>query len=105
MVDSLRRDTTHEIAAAAANQTLADLEALKGNLIVIDPGGGNVDLTLPPEANAAGICLDIQNSADAAETVTVKDDAAATIIVLAQDEAGRVCCDGTAWRGFVGAET
>ena len=105
MVDTLQRLKVHSIAAGAANQTIADLASLNGNVIYIDAGGGAVDLTLPPEANAAGICVHIFNTSDAAEDVTVKDDGGSTIIVLSQDEGGFVACDGTTWHGYVGAET
>jgi hypothetical protein len=105
MVDTLQRLKVHTIAAGAANQTIADLEGLNGNILYVDAGGGAIDLTLPPEANAAGIGIHIFNVSDAAEAITVKDDGASTIIVLAQDEGGFVACDGTTWHGYVGAET
>ena len=41
----------------------------------------------------------IANTADQAEALTVKDDAAATIVVIDRDECGWVMCDGTSWKG------
>jgi hypothetical protein len=74
------------------------------NLVSVDPNGGAQVLTLPAEANFTGMIY-ISNAADAAEAVTVKDDAAATIITLDQAQSGIVVCDGTAWSGFMGAIT
>jgi len=71
----------------------------------LDPGGSGRTVTLPAEASSTGRLYFIVNTADAAEDLTVKDDAANTIVTISQDEAGLVVCDGTSWKGFVGANT
>lgn len=64
------------------------------NVQLIDPAGAR-DLTLP--ALEKGLWYLIANKADAAETITVKNAAAATVCSLAQNKCAFVWCDGTAW--------
>ncbi len=63
------------------------------------------DVVLPAEADSIGLCFIIKNTANGAETITVKDDAAATVAVVAQNEGVILICDGTTWEGFVTTET
>lgn len=95
-------DVAHALVltTAGANQT-----RLESNLLTVDPEGVSEILTLPPEAESDGLFILIANTADAAETVVVEDDAAAVIITLEQNEAGALWCDGVAWHGFVGGVT
>lgn len=71
------------------------------NILRIDPGGAGRTILLPTEAH--GMWFLIINSADAAETLTVKDDAnAITVATLLQNQAGLVFCDqGGTWRRLV----
>lgn len=62
----------------------------------VDPAG-NRDYTMP--AAKAGYWHLVVNTADAAETITVKDAAGNTIVAVAQDRAGLVATDGTTWDG------
>jgi hypothetical protein len=62
-----------------------------------DPGGAHRDVTLEPEADAAGIVRLIMNSADAAENLVIKDDGGNTIVTLAQNDAAILWCDGSTW--------
>ena len=65
-------------------------------LLFLDPGGAGRDVLLPPEE--AGLMYCIVNTADAAETLTVKEDSDTTTIgALAQNEAAWYACDGTTW--------
>jgi hypothetical protein len=70
---------------------------LAGNILYVDPNGGAQNLTLPPEATSDGLMLVIVNTADANETVTVKDDGTATVVAIAQDKRAIVVCNGTIW--------
>ena len=45
----------------------------------------------------------VSNEADAAEVLTIRNDAAATIVTPTQNEAALLWCDGTSWYGLVGA--
>ncbi len=91
------------IAAGAAQQVIV---ATDPPVILIDPGGGAIDLLLPAEALSDGLSFHIFNTADAAEAITVKEDGdATTIVTLDQNQSGFVYCDGTTWRGYIGGIT
>ena len=71
---------------------------------VLDPGGAGRDVVLPVEAASKGLSFHIRNSADAAEVLTIKaSDGSTTVCTPTQNEAAVVSCDGTTWRGVVGA--
>lgn len=59
-------------------------------VLKLDPGGAGRDVNLPAEENisAGGQFYLIVNAADAAEALTVKDDAGNTIGTVAQNEIG-----------------
>jgi hypothetical protein len=75
------------------------------NIIQVDPNSGQASeiLTLPPVATSVGVMLVLINTGG--EGVVVKDVATATIITLDTAQNGLVVCDGTNWRGFMGAIT
>lgn len=62
----------------------------------IDPGGAARDLTLPEGDAWTGCFLTIVNTADAAETITVKQDSD-TIGTVPQNFVGVFYFDGTTW--------
>lgn len=64
----------------------------------IDPNGGARDVILPAEADSQGLAFLITNTADAAENLVIKDDGAATIVTLNQNESAWVVCNGTVWK-------
>jgi hypothetical protein len=82
------------VEAIAAGKTLTAADATFQKL---DPAGGAVNVDLPAEPSSNGIWFYIMNAADAAENITVRNDAAATIVTLNQNEAAIVICDGTSW--------
>ena len=86
---------------AAANQTV-----ITSNFLVVDPTG-NRNLDLPADALCTGLLLFIMNNATGAsgETITLRNDAAATIATIEEAEQCLVFCDGTAWRGLIGGAT
>lgn len=96
----LEQRNTSNVETLAANKTLA---ASDRRIQVLDPGGVGRDVTLPPEAASAGLDFIVHNAADAAETLTIKDGAGSTVSTPAQNETAWVFCDGTTWRGIVGA--
>lgn len=71
------------------------------SIIKVDPGGAGRDVTLDAEETSKGLWRRIVNMADAAESLTVKDDAANTICVIAQNQYAEVYCNGTAWSEIV----
>lgn len=71
---------------------------------VLDPGGAGRNVVLPNEAASAGKEFRIHNSAGAAEILTIKDSGGSTTVCTpTQNETAIVWCDGTTWRGVVGA--
>jgi hypothetical protein len=83
---------TVETLTGARVVTFAD-----GNVLKLDPGGSGRDVTLPAEAESAGLRYMIINAASGAEDLTVKDDAAATVGTVSQNEMAEFSCDGTTW--------
>lgn len=66
------------------------------NIQRLDPGGAARNVLLPPEED--GLFYFFVNAADAAETISVKDDSnTTTVMSLAQNTAGCVYCAGTTW--------
>jgi hypothetical protein len=87
-------------------QTLAGNKTLTADdkrIQVLDPGGAGRDVTLPAEAVSTGLDFYVHNSADAAEILTIKENGGVTICTPTQNETAYVYCDGTTWRGIVGA--
>lgn len=100
-VDMANAEHTLVWASAGANQT-----QITGNILIIDPNGGSQTLVLPTEATSTGVKLIITNSANAAETITIKDDAKGyTVCAVEQDEHAEIWCNGTVWYGGVLKET
>jgi hypothetical protein len=68
---------------------------------MLDAGGGAATVKLPPEADCNGLVLYIVNTANAAETITVQNDAAGNpgngALSIAQNKSATVACDGTTW--------
>jgi hypothetical protein len=82
-------------AAMGANLTLTVNDA---RLQCLHPDQAR-DLILPAEADSFGDSFWVQNDADDASTITVKNDAGGTILTVPQNYAAILFCDGTAWRG------
>ena len=68
-------------------------------VLLIDPNGGAKTILLPPEASSKDLVFFVQNTADAAETLTIEEDSSTTAIVaLAQGKGAMLHCDGVTWR-------
>ena len=81
-------------ATLAATDTLTRASA---HFQRLDPGGAGRTVLLPPEA--AGLWLVIENTADAAEDLSVREDLGVTTIgTLNQNEMAWFICDATTWR-------
>ena len=102
--EAITMAATHTLlvtGTAASNQT-----KITSNFLVVDPTG-NRNLDLPAEALCTGLLLLIMNNATASssETITLRNDAGDTILTIDEAETGLAFCDGTTWRGLVGANT
>ena len=73
------------------------------SLMALDPGGGarNVDMAAVTAAGMEGKVWIIANAADAAEVITVRSSAAATIVTLTQNECAIIFVVGGVWFGYV----
>ena len=96
-------DATHTLlvkGTAASAQT-----KITSNVLIVDPNssGSTENLDLPAEALCTGLLLIVLNSGG--EGIVIRDDAAATKLTLDTAQAGLLYCDGTTWRGFMGAIT
>lgn len=69
------------------------------NVLKLDPGGSNRNVTLPAEASSVGRIYLIVNAADNAENLVILNDAESpdTIATANQNEAALVYCDGSSW--------
>lgn len=79
-------------------QTLTGATTLDRDMAVaafLDPGGATRVVTLP--AAEYGLIWLMVNTADAAEDLTIKNAAAATLGTISQNEAAVVISDGTNW--------
>ena len=96
-------DAAHTLlvsGTAAGGQTV-----ITSNVLIVDPqsSGSTEDLNLPAEASCTGLLLIILNSGG--EGIVIKDDGGATKLTLDTNQSGLLYCDGTTWRGFMGAIT
>ncbi len=88
-------------ATLAGTDTLAVSSA---PIQVLDPGGSGRNVVLPDEAASASFVFYIHNAADNPEVLTIKaSDGSTTVCTPTQNETAIVYCDGTTWRGIVGA--
>jgi hypothetical protein len=102
--EAITMGATHTLlvtGTAASNQT-----KITSNFLIVDPTD-NRNLDLPAEALCTGLLLVIMNNATASssETITLRNDAAATILTIDEAETGLAYCDGITWRGLVGGAT
>lgn len=92
-----------ETLTGARTITLAEVEQYQ--IFLFDPGGASRTVTLPAEEACKGVVVMISNRADAAEVLTIENDAASTVVTPTQAEAAMLFCDGVSWCGLVGAQS
>jgi hypothetical protein len=75
--------------------------ALRSSLVLIDPGGANRSVVLPPlsasQGAFAGTKLVIVNTADAGEDLAIHAPAGTTIATVGQNESAQVVAGTTVW--------
>lgn len=73
------------------------------SLLSLDPGGAarNVDMAAEEAVGMEGKIWVIVNAADAAEVITIRNDAAGTIVTLTQNECAIIFVVGGVWKGYV----
>ena len=70
--------------------------------IFIDPAANATTVTLPSEASSSGQSFLLSNLASGATSLTVADDASATVATIAQNERVLCQCTGIGWLALVG---
>ncbi len=93
------------VETLAGNRTLTVDEVNTYNGFAFDPGGLGRNVVLPAEEACTGVVILLSNKADAAEILTVQNDAAGTVVTPTQGEACIIWCDGVTWYGLVGAQS
>lgn len=92
---------TTETLSAARTLTFDEIERF--NAVAFDCNGSARDLTLPAEEVCEGVYLFVRNTTAATHALTIKNDAAGTIIAVPATKAAFVWCDGAAWNYQLGA--
>lgn len=106
--------TRSKIAAAVAEaitqsqatfnvETLAGAKTLAINdarYQLLDPGGVNRDLNLPPAADAFPSLFHVRNTADAAEDLVAKDDGGTIVVTINQNDVVILVTDGNGWESM-----
>ena len=106
---NLLYNAVEDIMTAVAFAGYVNTETLTGDLVLddsdfpiqfIDPGGSARDIDLPAES-VDNHAFYIVNRADAAETITVKNDAGTTIALLERYDAVLFVSNGIAWVAMI----
>lgn len=88
----------------AANRTITAAEFDQYEVFRFDCGGAGRTVTLPAEATSGSAAMNqsciFVNTSDAAEVLTINNDAAGTIATPTQNECAVLMCDGTAWVSY-----
>jgi hypothetical protein len=71
----------------------------------LNPSGADRDVTLPAEADSEGLMFMIVSMADSLENLTIKNDSAATVGIIGQNEVGILVCNGTTWKSMITGNT
>lgn len=79
-------------------RTLTATEVINYGVWSLDPGGAARDLVLPSATSSAGEILMVVNTADAAETITVKT-GETTVCEVGQDQCVLLFSAGAVWAG------
>lgn len=92
---TLTGETDIESAAATPSATVIPLTT---DVLLLDPGGaGRVVVFQVNPADFPGLDVTIQNTADAAEDLTIEYPENTTILTISQSETGRILSTGSAW--------
>ena len=74
------------------------MDADEPQVLFLDPGGADRTVLLPAEASSKGLFFTIINTADADETLTVKEDSNTTTIgTIGRGGQNTFFCNGTTW--------
>lgn len=103
--DRASRFSVAAVETLTGTRTITVAEMERTQIFLFDPGGAARNLDLPAEEASKGAVLFISNRADAAEVITIRNDAGGTITTPTQNEASVLFCDGVSWCGLTGAQS
>jgi hypothetical protein len=92
---TLTGETDIETASTAPSATVIPLTT---DVLLLDPGGAGRTVVLQAApSDYGGLEVTIQNTADAAEDLTIEYPENTTILTISQSETGKVLSTGSAW--------
>jgi hypothetical protein len=100
------RQSNRVVEVLTGTRVLSLDEVDRWQAVAFDCNGAARNLDLPDEQHCAGLYLYVTNATAATFALTVRNDAAGTIVAIpaaATFRSARVWCDGTAWRSLLGA--
>lgn len=90
-----------EVLSAGRVITMDEIETYQA--MIFDANGAARNLDLPIVGACQGVYLLLMNKAAGAFSITVRDAAAATVVVLAQNKSALVWSDGVSWQSILSA--
>ncbi len=91
----------NEVLTAARVLTFDEVERYQA--FAFDCGAAARNLDLPAEESCVGAHLLVRNSTAATHALTVRNDAAGTVVAIPATKAAVLWCDGTTWHPLLGA--
>lgn len=104
--DRASRQTSRPVEVLAGTRVLSFDELERFQSVAFDCSGAARSLDLPPEEQCAGAYLYVTNATNATHALTVRNDAAGTVVAIpaaSPNRSARLWCDGTTWRALLGA--
>ena len=104
--DRASRHTARLVEVLAAGRVLTFDELERWQAVAFDCNGAARNLDLPAEELCAGAYLLITNATAATHALTVRNDAAGTVVAIPAatvNRSARVWCDGVRWYSLLGA--
>jgi hypothetical protein len=89
---------TTDLLAPGGVPANASFVVIESEVLALDPDGATRIVNLPPTTGLRGAQVTIVNSADAAESIQLVDEAnGATMVTIAQNESGTVRAGDSVW--------
>jgi hypothetical protein len=104
--DRSNRATARPVEVLAGTRVLSFDELERWQSVSFDCSGAARNLDLPAEELCSGVYLYVTNATNATHALTVRNDAAGTVVAIpaaSPNRSARLWCDGTTWRALLGA--
>ncbi len=97
------RMNTKPLETLSAGRVITMDEVETYQAMIFDANGAARNLDLPVVGACQGVYLLLTNKTGAAFAITVRDAAAATVVILAQNKSALVWSDGVSWQSILTA--